>query len=150
MNGCPCHLEKRPYTNHLPPTVPLAFLFYECGPFLKSLLNLLQYCFCFIFQFFGPKACGILAFHHWTAREVSLPLAFIPYSQSLPFALFSSQTGLLVTSPTCQASSYLKSFAVASLSFRNALSLNSYMLAPSPPTGLCSNVIHLGGPSLIT
>ena len=29
--------------------------------FLKSLLNLLQYCFCFMFWFFGPEACGILA-----------------------------------------------------------------------------------------
>ena len=27
--------------------------------FFKSLLNLLQYCFCFMF--FGPEACGILA-----------------------------------------------------------------------------------------
>ena len=27
---------------------------------LKSLLNLLQYCFCFKFFFFGPEACGIL------------------------------------------------------------------------------------------
>ena len=32
-----------------------------CGPFLKSLLNLLQYCFCFMFWFFGQEACGILA-----------------------------------------------------------------------------------------
>ena len=31
------------------------------GPFLKSLLNLLQYYFCFIFWFFGHRACGILA-----------------------------------------------------------------------------------------
>ena len=29
--------------------------------FLKSLLNMLQYCFCFMFWFFGPEACGILA-----------------------------------------------------------------------------------------
>ena len=29
--------------------------------FLKSLLNLLQYCFCFVFWFFGREACGILA-----------------------------------------------------------------------------------------
>ena len=29
--------------------------------FFKSLLNLLQYCFCFMFCFFGCKACGILA-----------------------------------------------------------------------------------------
>ena len=31
------------------------------GPFLKSLLNLLQYCFCFLFWFFCPMTCGILA-----------------------------------------------------------------------------------------
>ena len=35
--------------------------FFWCGPFLKSLLNLLQYCFCFMFWFFGHKACGILS-----------------------------------------------------------------------------------------
>ena len=34
--------------------------FFWCGLFLKSLLNLLQYCFCFMFWFFGPKARGIL------------------------------------------------------------------------------------------
>ena len=27
----------------------------------KSLLRLLQYCFCFMFWFFGQEACGILA-----------------------------------------------------------------------------------------
>ena len=27
----------------------------------KSLLHLLQYCFCFMFWFFGQEACGILA-----------------------------------------------------------------------------------------
>ena len=32
-----------------------------CGPFLKSLLNLLQYCFCFMFWSFGPETCGIPA-----------------------------------------------------------------------------------------
>ena len=35
--------------------------FFWCGPFFKSLLNLLQYCFCFMFRFFGHEACGILA-----------------------------------------------------------------------------------------
>ena len=35
--------------------------FFWCWLFLKSLLNLLQYCFCFLFWFFGRKACGILA-----------------------------------------------------------------------------------------
>ena len=37
------------------------FKVFWCGPFLKSLLNLLQYCFCFMCWFFGPEACGILA-----------------------------------------------------------------------------------------
>ena len=33
-----------------------------CGQlFLKFLLNLLQYCFCFMFSFFGCKPCGILS-----------------------------------------------------------------------------------------
>jgi len=32
-----------------------------CGPFLKSLLNLLQYCFCFMFWCFGHETCEILA-----------------------------------------------------------------------------------------
>ena len=56
-----------------------------CGPFLKSLLNLLQYCFCFMLWVFGCQACGILAplrrtevtpcterwsLNHWTSREV--------------------------------------------------------------------------------
>ena len=59
-------------------------IFYKV--FLKSLLNLLQHCFCFMFWFFGPEACGILvslsrdqtynpfigrrSLNHWTAREV--------------------------------------------------------------------------------
>ena len=43
-------------------TVFFFFLrFFWCGLFLKSLLNLLQYAFCFMFWFFGRKACGILA-----------------------------------------------------------------------------------------
>ena len=37
------------------------FFFFWCGPFLKSLLNLLQYCFCLMFWPFGHEACGILA-----------------------------------------------------------------------------------------
>ena len=45
------------------------FLFF----FFKSLLNLLQCCFCFMFWFFGPKACGILA--PWPGMEPS-PHAF--------------------------------------------------------------------------
>ena len=37
------------------------FKIFWYGPFLKSLLNLFQYCFYFMFWFFGCKACGILA-----------------------------------------------------------------------------------------
>ena len=39
------------------------FLGGGCGTFLKSLLNLLQYCSCFMFfvLFFGHEACCILA-----------------------------------------------------------------------------------------
>ena len=32
---------------------PFFLRFFWCGPFLKSLLNLLQYCFCFMSWFFG-------------------------------------------------------------------------------------------------
>ena len=64
-------------------TVPLEKFW--CGPLLKSLLNLLQYCFCSMLWFFGYEACGILASHqgsnhtfclgrwslnHWTTRKV--------------------------------------------------------------------------------
>ena len=38
------------------------FFFFAVNHFL-SLLNLLQYCFCFIFWFLGHEACGILAHH---------------------------------------------------------------------------------------
>ena len=34
--------------------------FFLCGPFLKYLLKLFQYCFYFMFQFFALEACGIL------------------------------------------------------------------------------------------
>ena len=37
------------------------FKIFWCGQFLKSLLNLLQYCFCFIFWFFDLEAYWILA-----------------------------------------------------------------------------------------
>ena len=49
--------------------------------FDKSLLNLLKYCFCFMFWFFGCEACGILVLQpgglnpqplHW--KEKSSPL----------------------------------------------------------------------------
>ena len=40
-------------------------IFLKCIPFKKSLLNLLQCCFCFMFWFLGQKACGILAAWPW-------------------------------------------------------------------------------------
>ena len=45
--------------------------FFWCGPFLKSLLILLQSCFCFMFCFFGHEACGILA--PWPVIEPAPP-----------------------------------------------------------------------------
>ena len=36
------------------------FFFFGCGPFLKSSLNSRQYCFCFMFWFFGHYTCGFL------------------------------------------------------------------------------------------
>ena len=61
--------------------------FFWCGPFSRSLLNLLQYCFCFMFLFFWPKgmwdpssltrdqthtpALEAWNLNHWTTREVS-------------------------------------------------------------------------------
>ena len=62
--------------------------FFSCGPLLKSLLNLLQYCFSFMFWFFGRKACSLTrdgtctpcigrqSLNHWTAREV-VPIPFL-------------------------------------------------------------------------
>ena len=47
------------------------FFFFWCGPFSKSLLNLLQYCFCFLFWIFGPEACGIFA--PWPGIEHAPP-----------------------------------------------------------------------------
>ena len=35
--------------------------FFFAVEYFKSFLNLLQYCFCFMFWFFGHEACGILA-----------------------------------------------------------------------------------------
>ena len=48
------------------------FFFFKCGPFLMSLLNLLQYCFCLCFGSFVHKAREILA--PWLGIETS-PLA---------------------------------------------------------------------------
>ena len=62
------------------------FFFFWCGPFLNSLLNLLQYCFCFMFSVFWlrgmwdlnsltrDQTCtpciGRQGLNHWTTREV--------------------------------------------------------------------------------
>ena len=87
-------------------------LFFWCGPFLKSLLNLLQYCFCSLCCFFGREACGILAPRPGIepalpAVEGEVPATGPPgRSLSLLFLLLSpnttSKSGFLeVLSPTC-------------------------------------------------
>ena len=66
------------------------FFFFCCGSFLKSLLNLLQYCFCFMFRLFGHKTYRILgprpgiepAPLHWKTKSQSLD------SQGSPSVLF--------------------------------------------------------------
>ena len=46
--------------------------FFKCEPFLKSLLNVLQHCFCFMsFGFFGHEAWGILT--AWPGVKPTLP-----------------------------------------------------------------------------
>ena len=68
------HLNTRWRENREPYTSSLVFFFlsqiwsffffknfFGCGPFLKSLLNLLQYCFCFTLWVFGEEACRVLA-----------------------------------------------------------------------------------------
>ena len=70
-----------------------------CGPFLKSLLNLLQCCFCFMLWFFGHKACGLgtrdqssipciekQSLNHWTTRQVPSIIALDP-DKDLPLDL---------------------------------------------------------------
>ena len=49
----------------------LKVFFFWCGPFLKSLLSLLQHCFCLMFWLFGHKAYGILA--PWPGIEPAPP-----------------------------------------------------------------------------
>ena len=61
---------------------------------LKSLLNLLQYCFCFMVWFFDCKACEILVFwwgiNHWTTSLLFLFSKFsIMYYQLLNVIFFS-------------------------------------------------------------
>ena len=64
------------------------FFFFLMWTILRSLSNLLQYCFCFTFWFFGREACGILA--PWPEIEPATPalegevLTTGPPGKSLP------------------------------------------------------------------
>ena len=98
-------------------------LFFKCRPFLRSLLNLLQYCFCFMF--FGYEACGILAprpgvepcapcigrqsLNHWTAREVP---SLISDHSLLSYTILTTLTGLFV-SQIHQRLSYFRVFVLS-------------------------------------
>ena len=84
------------------------FFFFGCGPFLKSLLNLLQYCFCCLcFGFFWPLAMWDLnsltrdwtytprtrsqSPNHWTTREVPSPIFLkLPFEYAVlpPFLIW--------------------------------------------------------------
>ena len=51
---CPVFLHNSAYPIHMNrrPFLKTFYFYFLCGPFLKSLLNLLQFCFCFLFWFF--------------------------------------------------------------------------------------------------
>ena len=53
-------------------SVVFVFAFFLYGPFLKSLLGLLWYYFCFLFWFFSHEACGILVSQ--PGVELALPV----------------------------------------------------------------------------
>ena len=98
-----------------------AFLFFSrfcwCGPFLKSFLKLLQYCFCSMFQRFGHKACGILApppgikphtpctgrksLNHWTTRKFLSISMWRGISFLSPHLPTGATTMLHLISPLC-------------------------------------------------
>ena len=70
--------------------------FFGCGLFLKPLLNLLQYCFCFTFCFFGHEACGILAPQPGIERALEV-LTTGPRGKSLEYRFLNIGHGLVVT-----------------------------------------------------
>ena len=53
LRGCKSLVDIEGFVNDF-------FLMFWCRLFLKSLLNLLQLCFCFTFWIFGPEPCEIL------------------------------------------------------------------------------------------
>ena len=79
-------------------------VFSWCGPFLKSLLNLLQYCFCLTFWYFWPRgmwdqlpdqdwnctSCiGKWSINPWITREVPIYLLFMPTLPTTERSVFS-------------------------------------------------------------
>ena len=93
--------------NYLPwYSFPIFFLqtFFLCGQFKKSLLNLIQYCFCLMFWLFGHEACRIIVLHrgwnlhplYWKAKSqpldhegsLSHPFSFRSASQKPRWLLF--------------------------------------------------------------
>ena len=86
---------------------PQSFFFFWHGPFLKSLLNLLQYCFCFMCWqvFFWPGSMWDLSsptrdqtctpcierwsLNHWTTREIPKSIVFyLKLFGALEFIIF--------------------------------------------------------------
>ena len=63
------------YVNYKKTFLKKKDFFWRGRPFLKLLLNLLQYCFWFMFWTFSSKACGILVQGlnpnplHWKAKS---------------------------------------------------------------------------------
>ena len=91
----------------LPFLYAFSFLrFFLCEWFLKSLLNLLQYCFCLIFLIFDCKVCGILtpnqgsnlhplhwkwSLDHWITRKFLFLFSFFKKCSSPSHKLSKAQ-----------------------------------------------------------
>ena len=90
-------------------------IFFGCGPFLKSLWNLIQHSFCFMFWCFGLEACGLSSpTRDWTYTPCSRRQSLNQWTTGKSLRLFFSPTCLANVSLFCFFTLYytLVSFAV--------------------------------------
>ena len=133
-------------------------IIFLCGSFLKSSLDLLQYCFCFMFWFFGHKPCGILvpwpgikptipamemqSLNPWSAREVPRLVIALSFF-SLPFSYTHTHIHLYVYTYTHTFFlNHLRvqfSHSVVSNSLRPHGPQHTRLPCPSPTPRTCSN-----------
>ena len=118
--------------------------FLKCGPVLKSLLNLLQYCFCFfIFWCFGCEACeshlpdqgSNLHPLHWKAKS---ELKLLPFLKRAEGSGHKGPQPFQVTFGCCWA-------ALAKIAPTLQFSLGSPTHSPLPPALISFACSALGG-----